>query len=109
MKGLEDKNVLVTGGTSGIGQAIAVRFASEGTNVAVNYRKHIEDASQTDEMIHEALEKCVDEVKCHGVNHILVQADVSVEDEVAVVLGASAAVRRLGLHHTRSLAGDFAL
>jgi glucose 1-dehydrogenase len=83
MEGLRNKNVLVTGGTSGIGQAIAVRFAFEGTHVAVNYLKHIEDAGATDEMIHEALEQCIHEVKTHGVNHVLVQADVSQEDEVA--------------------------
>lgn len=36
MQGLKGNNVLVTGGTSGIGQAIAVRFAQEGANVAIN-------------------------------------------------------------------------
>ena len=36
MRGLEGKNVLVTGGSSGIGQAIAVRFAEHGANVAIN-------------------------------------------------------------------------
>lgn len=50
MKGLNDKNVLVTGGTSDIGQAIAVRFAAERAHVAINYRKDIDEAGQTDEM-----------------------------------------------------------
>jgi glucose 1-dehydrogenase len=38
MQGIRGKNVLVTGGSSGIGQAIAIRFAEEGANVAINYR-----------------------------------------------------------------------
>jgi glucose 1-dehydrogenase len=41
MKGLKGKNVLVTGASLGIGQAIAVRFAQEGANVAINYRKSL--------------------------------------------------------------------
>ena len=35
---LQGKNVLITGASSGIGQAIAVRFAAEGANIAINYR-----------------------------------------------------------------------
>jgi glucose 1-dehydrogenase len=51
MTGLKGKNVLVTGGTSGIGQAIAVRFAREGSNVAINYRKSPEDAAETEQQV----------------------------------------------------------
>ncbi len=35
MRGLKGKNVLVTGGASGIGQATAMRFLEEGCNVSV--------------------------------------------------------------------------
>lgn len=39
MKGLKGKNTLITGASSGIGQAISIRLAQEGCNIAINYRK----------------------------------------------------------------------
>ncbi|MEF8984802.1 MAG: SDR family NAD(P)-dependent oxidoreductase [Bacteroidales bacterium] len=90
MQGLSGKNVLITGGTSGIGQAIAVRFAGEGANIAVNYRKTPEDAKDTDEKVQE----CIAQVDQHGVKHVLVQGDVSREDQVKEMFRET--IRRLG-------------
>ena len=43
---LENKNALITGGASGIGRAIAIRFAEEGANVFVAVR-HFAAAEET--------------------------------------------------------------
>ena len=51
MPGLLGKNVLVTGGTSGIGQATAVRFAEHGANVAINYLTTPDEAAGTEEQV----------------------------------------------------------
>lgn len=51
MKGLSGKNILVTGTTSGIGQAIAARLVAEGANVALNYRHDITKLDDTKKLI----------------------------------------------------------
>lgn len=47
MQGLRGKNVVVTGASSGIGRAIAVRFAAEGAHVAINYNRNRQGAEET--------------------------------------------------------------
>ncbi|MEA2472159.1 MAG: glucose 1-dehydrogenase [Thermoleophilaceae bacterium] len=82
MQGLEGRNVLVTGGSSGIGQAIAVRFARHGANVAINYLTTPDEAEDTKEQV----EACIEKVRGHGVKDVLVQGDVSKEaDAVRMV------------------------
>ena len=90
LRGLEGRNVLVTGGSSGIGQAIAVRFAEYGANVAINYLRQPEEAAETEEQV----QACVGKVQREGVKDVLVQGDVSNED--AVVRMVADAVEGLG-------------
>jgi glucose 1-dehydrogenase len=78
LRGLEGKNVLVTGGSSGIGQAIAVRFAEYGANVAINYLRQPEEAAGTEQQV----QACVKKVQREGVRDALVQGDVSKESDV---------------------------
>jgi glucose 1-dehydrogenase len=63
---LAGKVAIVTGSGSGIGQSIAERFASEGANIVVDFRNHIDQANETKAKIEAA-----------GGKAILVKADVS--------------------------------
>ena len=75
MKGLEGKSALVTGGSSGIGQAIAIRLGQEGVNVAVNHVGPPEGAQATKDAIEQGLEHCMQEVRDAGARAVLVEAD----------------------------------
>jgi glucose 1-dehydrogenase len=87
MRGLQGKNVLVTGGSSGIGQAIAVRFAQYGANVAINYLTTPEEGRDTAEQVH----ACVRRVRQEGVRDLLVGGDVSREADVVRMVGETVA------------------
>jgi 3-oxoacyl-[acyl-carrier protein] reductase len=54
----EGRVAIVTGGTRGIGRAIALRLAAEGANVAVSYRSKDDAAEETAEAVRAAGVKC---------------------------------------------------
>ena len=90
VSGLEGKNVMVTGGTSGIGQAIAVRFAGHGANVAINHPAAPNEALETKGQV----DACLRRVRREGVRDVLIRGDVSVEEDVARMFDE--ATERLG-------------
>ena len=63
---LQGKVAIVTGGSMGIGHAIAVDLAAHGADVAINYRKHAEEANAV-----------VAEIEKMGRRGLAVQADVA--------------------------------
>jgi len=64
--GLQGKGAIVTGGSLGIGRAIAIALAREGCDVAVNYRRHDAEAKEV-----------VAEIEKLGRKGLAVKADVS--------------------------------
>ncbi len=68
---LKGKVALVTGGSRGIGRAIAVRLAQAGANVAINYLRHRNAADET-----------VDLIQQHGVKALAIRANVGEHDNI---------------------------
>src|ERR1700761_9199618 len=76
-KQFENKVVLITGGTSGIGRTTAVAFAKEGAKVVVSGRRKAEGA-ETVPLVAKA-----------GAQGLFVQADVSDEEQVKKLVQAT--------------------
>ncbi len=68
---LKSKVVLITGSSSGIGQATAIRFAQEGAKLVIHYHENEEGAKETQEKITKL-----------GAESIIVKADLSIESEI---------------------------
>jgi NAD(P)-dependent dehydrogenase (short-subunit alcohol dehydrogenase family) len=56
---LLDKAVLITGGDSGIGRAVALAYAREGANLLISYLDEHEDAEETRQLVESAGRKCL--------------------------------------------------
>jgi 3-oxoacyl-[acyl-carrier protein] reductase len=85
--GLKGKGAIVTGGSLGIGAAIAIELGREGANVAVNYRRHDTEAKQV-----------VAEIEKLGAKGLAVKADVSsYNDAIKMVQQVQEAFGRLDI------------
>jgi len=80
---LSNQTALITGSARGIGKAIALRYASLGANIALNYA-HDQDAAAA----------AVSEIEQYGVGVVAIKADVSRPDEVERLF--SETMRRFG-------------
>lgn len=78
MPRLSGKNVLVTGASSGIGEAIAIRFAREGANVAINYHSGAERAEKVKQQAQQAAQQATGSAG----KQFTVKGDVSKEQDV---------------------------
>ena len=70
MQSLQGKNALVTGGSRGLGKAVAIALAKEGVNVAITGRNEVQLAAT------------VNELKELGVNAVYGAFNVSEKEEV---------------------------
>lgn len=80
---LEGKVALVTGANRGIGRGCAIELAREGADVAINYRRHVEEA-----------EAVAQEVRTFGRRALVLQGDVA--DRRADEALVAGTVRELG-------------
>jgi len=71
MFNLRGKVALITGGSRGIGRAVAVRLAENGADVVVNYVRHKRDAEETAALVEKSGSSC-----------LVVKANVAREEDV---------------------------
>jgi NAD(P)-dependent dehydrogenase (short-subunit alcohol dehydrogenase family) len=76
---LTNKTIIITGGSRGMGQRLALRLGGTGANVVVNYRRGAEAANQTVARIEDA-----------GGSALAVQADVSDTEAVEALVATTA-------------------
>lgn len=53
------KKAVISGGDSGIGQAVAVHFAREGADIAIIYKESDDDARETKKLVEKEGQKCL--------------------------------------------------
>ncbi|WP_369125039.1 enoyl-[acyl-carrier-protein] reductase FabL [Desulfogranum marinum] len=82
---MQGKTALITGGSRGIGRAIALRLAECGVNIIVNFVRHRSDADQA-----------VEAIKAKGVQCFAVKANIADEIHVAQLFES---IKEHGVEH----------
>lgn len=80
MSDLNGKSVLITGGSRGLGRALALKVAAKGAKVAIVARQKAE------------LDEAVAEIKWHGGTAFGIVADVGDKDSIYPIVGQAAAL-----------------
>ncbi|MCS7210317.1 MAG: SDR family oxidoreductase [Chloroherpetonaceae bacterium] len=97
MKPLQGQVALVTGSSRGIGKATALKLASMGCHLVINYVRH-----------HAEAERTVAEIKALGQEAIAVQADTSRQDDLRRLFAETAAhFQRLNIFVSNAAKGVF--
>ena len=85
MKNMKGKTALITGGSRGIGRAIALRLAEFGVNIIVNFVRHRSDADEA-----------VEAIMAKGVQCFAVKANIADETHVAQLFES---IKEHGVEH----------
>ncbi|MEO6851413.1 MAG: SDR family NAD(P)-dependent oxidoreductase, partial [Mucilaginibacter sp.] len=72
---LNDKVVIITGASSGIGKAMATEFARRGSNLILAARQYVALCELTEILINQ-----------YGIKAVAVQCDVSVEEDCEMLI-----------------------
>ena len=87
---LNGKNIVITGGGTGLGKSMAARFVELGANIAITSRKN------------EVINSAAKELKKGRAKVIAIQCDVRDPEQVEMMIGFLTSDGRLGVVYVRT-------